>query len=48
MISMSLPFISYELMPTLFNAFLIGVVLSVYRRKDLVASGFTEKTVCVK
>ncbi|MFJ8067108.1 FtsW/RodA/SpoVE family cell cycle protein [Psychrobacillus sp. NPDC096426] len=41
MISMSLPFMSYGLMPTLFNAFLIGVVLSVYRRKDLVASGFT-------
>lgn len=40
MISMSLPFISYGLMPTIFNAFLIGVVLSVYRRKDLVASGF--------
>ncbi|WP_420849959.1 FtsW/RodA/SpoVE family cell cycle protein [Psychrobacillus vulpis] len=38
--SMSLPFISYGLMPTLFNAFLIGVVLSVYRRKDLVSSCF--------
>ncbi|MFJ5768697.1 FtsW/RodA/SpoVE family cell cycle protein [Psychrobacillus sp. NPDC093180] len=43
MISMSLPFISYGLMPTLFNAFLIGVVLSVYRRKDLVPSGFKAK-----
>ena len=32
-ISMSLPFISYGGMPTIFNAFLIGVVLSVYRRK---------------
>lgn len=40
LISMSLPFISYGLMPTIFNSFLIGVVLSVYRRKDLVASGF--------
>jgi cell division protein FtsW (lipid II flippase) len=34
--TMSLPFISYGLMPTLLNAILIGVVLSVYRRKDLV------------
>ena len=33
-ISMSLPFISYGGMPTIFNAFLIGVVLSVYRRKQ--------------
>lgn len=38
MTSMSLPFISYGLMPTLLNAILIGVVLSVYRRKDLVWS----------
>ena len=36
--SISLPFISYGLMPTLFNAFLMGVVLSVYRRKDLLTS----------
>lgn len=36
--SISLPFISYGIMPTLFNAFLIGVVLSVYRRKDLTSS----------
>lgn len=35
MTSMSLPFISYGLMPILLNSFLIGVVLSVYRRKDL-------------
>ncbi|WP_026568523.1 FtsW/RodA/SpoVE family cell cycle protein [Bacillus sp. UNC41MFS5] len=35
LISMSLPFISYGLMPTLLNAILIGIVLSVYRRKDL-------------
>jgi cell division protein FtsW (lipid II flippase) len=34
--TMSLPFISYGLMPTVLNAILIGVVLSVYRRKDLV------------
>ncbi|WP_066306765.1 FtsW/RodA/SpoVE family cell cycle protein [Bacillus sp. FJAT-29814] len=35
-ISISLPFISYGLMPTLVNAILIGVVLSVYRRKDFI------------
>jgi cell division protein FtsW (lipid II flippase) len=35
--TMSLPFISYGLMPTVLNAILIGVVLSVYRRKDLIA-----------
>lgn len=33
--SISLPFISYGLMPILLNAFIMGVVLSVYRRKDL-------------
>ena len=37
-IAMSLPFISYGLMPTLLNAILIGVVLSVYRRKDITAN----------
>ncbi|MCM3570541.1 FtsW/RodA/SpoVE family cell cycle protein [Neobacillus mesonae] len=37
-ISISLPFISYGLMPTVFNAVLMGVVLSVYRRKDLFVS----------
>jgi cell division protein FtsW (lipid II flippase) len=36
MTSMSLPFISYGLMPTLLNAIIIGAVLSVYRRKDMV------------
>ncbi|MDM5328955.1 FtsW/RodA/SpoVE family cell cycle protein [Neobacillus sp. CF12] len=36
--TMSLPFISYGLMPTVLNAILAGVVLSVYRRKDLVTS----------
>ncbi|HDX9580713.1 TPA: FtsW/RodA/SpoVE family cell cycle protein [Bacillus pseudomycoides] len=36
--SISLPFISYGLMPTLFNAFLMGIVLSVYRRKNLISS----------
>jgi len=38
MTDMSLPFISYGLMPTLLNAFLIGIVLSVYRRKNLLPS----------
>jgi cell division protein FtsW (lipid II flippase) len=41
--SISLPFISYGLMPTLFNAFLMGIVLSVYRRKDLVLSSFKKQ-----
>ncbi|MDN4495247.1 FtsW/RodA/SpoVE family cell cycle protein [Ureibacillus aquaedulcis] len=31
--SMPLPFMSYGLMPTVLNAFVVGVVLSVYRRK---------------
>jgi rod shape determining protein RodA len=34
--SMSLPFISYGFIPMIFNAFIMGVVLSVYRRKDLI------------
>jgi cell division protein FtsW (lipid II flippase) len=38
--SISLPFISYGLMPVLLNSFLIGIVLSVYRRKDLKAARF--------
>ena len=33
--SISLPFISYGLIPTLFHAFIMGIVLSVYRRKDM-------------
>ncbi|PEU03023.1 cell division protein FtsW [Bacillus cereus] len=33
--SISLPFISYGLIPTLFHAFIMGIVLSVYRRKDI-------------
>ncbi|PEP77376.1 cell division protein FtsW [Bacillus wiedmannii] len=36
-VSISLPFISYGLVPTLFHAFIMGIVLSVYRRKDLLA-----------
>ncbi|MET1123159.1 FtsW/RodA/SpoVE family cell cycle protein [Priestia megaterium] len=38
MTNMSLPFISYGLMPILLNAFLIGIVLSIYRRKNLLSS----------
>jgi cell division protein FtsW (lipid II flippase) len=34
LVGISLPFMSYGLMPTLLNAILIGVALSVYRRKD--------------
>ncbi|MCQ6528829.1 FtsW/RodA/SpoVE family cell cycle protein [Bacillus mycoides] len=33
--SISLPFISYGLTPTVFHAFLMGIVLRVYRRKDM-------------
>ncbi|MBY0097865.1 FtsW/RodA/SpoVE family cell cycle protein [Mesobacillus maritimus] len=35
-ISISLPFISHGLTPAVLNSFIIGVALSVYRRKDLV------------
>jgi cell division protein FtsW (lipid II flippase) len=35
-IGISLPFISYGLTPTLINSIGVGIVLSVYRRKDLV------------
>ena len=38
--SISLPFISYGLMPVLLNSFLIGIVLSVYRRKDLLLTRY--------
>ncbi|MBS9803974.1 FtsW/RodA/SpoVE family cell cycle protein [Bacillus toyonensis] len=34
-VSISLPFISYGLVPTLFHAFIMGIGLSVYRRKDM-------------
>lgn len=34
--SISLPFISYGFMPTLFYAFLMGIVLSIYRRKNFI------------
>ncbi|MGR9593910.1 MULTISPECIES: FtsW/RodA/SpoVE family cell cycle protein [Bacillus cereus group] len=33
--SISLPFISYGLTPTVFHTLLMGIVLSVYRRKDM-------------
>jgi cell division protein FtsW (lipid II flippase) len=35
--AVSLPFMSYGLMPTVLNAILIGIVLSIYRRKDITA-----------
>ncbi|QPC47875.1 FtsW/RodA/SpoVE family cell cycle protein [Mangrovibacillus cuniculi] len=35
-ISMSLPFISYGFGPTVINSILIGLVLSIYRRKNLI------------
>ncbi|MCL9635717.1 FtsW/RodA/SpoVE family cell cycle protein [Priestia megaterium] len=38
MTNMSLPFISYGWMPVLLNAFLIGIVLSIYRRKNLLST----------
>lgn len=38
LLDFSLPFISYGIMPTLLHAFVIGIILSVYRRKDLVLS----------
>jgi cell division protein FtsW (lipid II flippase) len=41
MTTMPLPFISYGLMPILLNAVLIGIVLSVYRRKDLTSINVT-------
>lgn len=36
LIAISLPFMSYGLMPIMLNAIVVGIVLSVYRRKDLV------------
>ncbi|WML39787.1 FtsW/RodA/SpoVE family cell cycle protein [Neobacillus sp. OS1-2] len=38
--SISLPFISYGLMPVLLNSFLIGIVMSIYRRKELLSNRF--------
>lgn len=35
-VGVSFPFFSYGLMPTMLHSFLIGMVLSVYRRKDFV------------
>ncbi|WP_019243603.1 MULTISPECIES: FtsW/RodA/SpoVE family cell cycle protein [Bacillus] len=37
-ISMSLPFISYGIMPTLLYAIIVGIFLSVYRRKNFITS----------
>ena len=35
-VSMPLPFMSYGFMPTILNAFIVGIALSVYRRKSLI------------
>lgn len=35
-VSLSLPFLSYGFMPTVLNSFLLGLVLSVYRRKNFI------------
>ena len=43
-VSVSLPFFSYGFMPTVLNAFLIGLVLSVYRRKHFVQVLHVPKT----
>ncbi|TLS37176.1 FtsW/RodA/SpoVE family cell cycle protein [Pseudalkalibacillus caeni] len=37
-IGVSMPFISYGTMPVLFNSIIFGIILSVYRRKDLVSA----------
>lgn len=37
-ISISLPFISYGAVPTLINSVIFGIILSVYRRKDLLSA----------
>ncbi|MEI5905549.1 FtsW/RodA/SpoVE family cell cycle protein [Bacillus spongiae] len=36
-ISIWLPFISYGFIPTLLNSFIVGIILSIYRRKDIMA-----------
>ncbi len=40
--TMSLPFISYGLMPIVLNGFIVGMVLSIYRRKHII-SHYTRK-----
>jgi cell division protein FtsW (lipid II flippase) len=40
LVGVSLPFFSYGLMPTILHSFLIGIVLSVYRRKDISSYSF--------
>ncbi|WP_237658419.1 FtsW/RodA/SpoVE family cell cycle protein [Ureibacillus xyleni] len=41
-VSMSLPFMSYGLMPTVLNAFIVGIALSVYRKKPFVLNRVKE------
>lgn len=36
LVSITLPFMSYGIMPTVLNAFIVGLVLSVYRRKHFI------------
>ena len=38
LVSIPLPFISYGMTPLLLNAILIGLVLSVYRRKSIMST----------
>jgi len=45
MIGMPLPFISYGLMPTLLHSLIVGIFLSVYRRKDIIQLLDTSRTV---
>lgn len=40
LVGVSLPFFSYGLMPTILHSFLIGIVLSVYRRKNISSYSF--------
>ncbi|KRF61832.1 hypothetical protein ASG99_25130 [Bacillus sp. Soil768D1] len=37
-VSVSLPFISYGVSGTLLNSFIFGIVLSVYRKKDVICT----------
>ncbi|MFP3916606.1 FtsW/RodA/SpoVE family cell cycle protein [Lysinibacillus telephonicus] len=43
LVSITLPFMSYGLMPTVLNAFIVGLVLSVYRRKHFIQIKREEK-----
>lgn len=45
MTAMALPFVSYGLMPTMLNSLIVGIFLSVYRRKDIVQMQSTNRIV---